>query len=99
MILDVAEWSRFEIHVDGSLAGYAGYRLAPGRIVFVHTEIKDAFRGRGLGGELVRGALDAARRRRLAVIPECPFIRSWIAQHPDHVDLVPESDRARFALG
>lgn len=98
MILDVAEWSRFEIHVDGQLAGFAQYRLAPGRITFTHTEIDEAFEGRGLGSALARGALDAARERGLAVVPLCPFIRSWIAKHPDYVALVPEADRARFAL-
>jgi predicted GNAT family acetyltransferase len=46
----------------------------------------------------VRGALDTARARRLAVLPECPFVRGWIAKHPDYVDLVPEAERGRFDL-
>jgi len=98
MILDVAEWSRFEIHENGELGGFAAYRLEPGRITFTHTEIKDAFGGRGLGGQLIRGALDAARARALAVVPECPFVRGWIAKHPDYLDLVPAADRTRLAL-
>ena len=50
---DVAERSRFEVHVDGRLAGLAQYRLTdPGLIVFTHTEIDDAFEGRGLGSTL-----------------------------------------------
>jgi predicted GNAT family acetyltransferase len=35
---------------------------------------------------------------RFAVLPYCPFIRGWIKKHPDYVDLVPASHRARFAL-
>jgi uncharacterized protein len=35
-VLDVAERSRFEIHVDGKPAGWAAYRLEPGRITFTH---------------------------------------------------------------
>lgn len=97
-VLDVPERSRFEIHVDGERAGLAAYAIAPGAIRFTHTEIDDAYSGRGLGGTLVRGALDTARARRLAVLPECPFVRGWIAKHPEYADLVPEAERARFDL-
>ena len=89
MVLDVAEWSRFEIHVDGTLAGWAAYRLEPGRITFTHTEIDPLYEGHGLGGELVRAALDSARSRGLAVVPACPFVRSYIARHDEYAELVP----------
>jgi uncharacterized protein len=99
-VLDVAESSRFEIHVDGRLAGLAQYRMKdPGLIVFTHTEIDDAYEGRGLGSTLVRAALDASRDRGLAVRPDCPFVRAYIARHPDaYLDLVPEELRARLDL-
>jgi uncharacterized protein len=87
-VADAPERSRFEISVDGALAGFAVYSLAPGRITFVHTEIDDAYAGQGLGGTLARAALDAVRERGLAVRPECPFIKGWIAKHPDYADLV-----------
>ena len=68
-VADAPERSRFEISVDGALAGFAVYRLAPGRITFVHTEIDDAYAGQGLGGQLARAALDDVRGRGLAVRP------------------------------
>ncbi|GAA1230757.1 GNAT family N-acetyltransferase [Pseudonocardia alaniniphila] len=97
-VLDAAGSSRFEIHVDDKLAGFAVYRLGHGRISFIHTEIDDAFAGQGLGGKLVRAALDAARTRGLAVIPQCPFVRGWIQKHADYLDLVPEAERAHIGL-
>jgi len=98
-VLDVPERSRFEIHVDGRLAGFAQYRSKPGLLVFTHTEIDDAFEGRGLGSTLVRAALDTARRRGVAVRPDCPFVRASIARHPDeYLDLVPEDLRPRLGL-
>jgi uncharacterized protein len=87
-ILDVAEWARFEIHVDGKLAGFAEYRVEPGTITFTHTQIDEAYEGRGLAGTLVRAALDAARTRGLAVVPECPYVRRWIERHEDYQSLV-----------
>ena len=82
MVLDVAEWSRFEIHVDGKLAGWAAYRSEPGRITFTHTEIDPMYSGHGFGGELVAAALESARSRNLEVVAECPFVRAWLAKHP-----------------
>jgi predicted GNAT family acetyltransferase len=87
-VVDAPERSRYEISVDGALGGFAMYRLAPGRIIFVHTEIDDAYAGHGLGGKLARAALDDVRTRGLAVQPDCPFIAGWIAKHPDYATLV-----------
>lgn len=91
--------SRYEIHDDGRLAGFSAYRLTGHRIAFTHTETLPEFRSRGLAGQLVAGELDDARRRGLAVLPFCPYVRKVIARHADaYLDLVPERDRARFGL-
>ena len=79
---------RYEIRVDGALAGFAVDHLRGGRHFFVHTEIDDAFGGRGLGSILAREALDDVRAQGAYVIPLCPFIAGWIAKHPDYADLV-----------
>jgi predicted GNAT family acetyltransferase len=101
-VADVPERSRFEIHVDGRLAGFAGYRTkqdGTGLLVFTHTEIDDAYGGRGLGSVLVRAALDSARSRGLPVRPDCPFVRAYVARHPDdYLDLVPAELRPRLGL-
>jgi uncharacterized protein len=88
-VVDNPDRSRFEIRVDGERAGLAAYRLrTDGAIVFLHTEIGDEHEGKGLGGILVRAALDSARERGLRVVPSCPFVRGWIERHPDYADLV-----------
>ena len=85
--------SRFEIRADGELAGFALYHLRGSQITFTHTETDDRFRGHGLAGQLVRSALDTARERHLTVLPYCPFVKSWIASHPDYQDLVSPEHR------
>jgi uncharacterized protein len=80
------------------LAGLAAYRMQPGLIAFVHTEVDDAFEGHGVGSILVREALDDARRRRLEVLPFCPFVNSFIEGHREYLDLVPGSRREEFGL-
>jgi uncharacterized protein len=88
VVTDNRDDERFEAHLDGTLAGVAAYRLSDGRIVFTHTEVDDAFEGKGVGGRLVRGALDDVRGRHLQVVPRCPFVRSFIERHPEYADLL-----------
>ena len=90
-VRDVPESERYEAFVDGTLAGFAAYRVRRDEMVLVHTDVDDAFEGRGIGGRLAREALDDARRRGLRAVPMCPFIAAWIRHHPDYHDLVPKA--------
>jgi predicted GNAT family acetyltransferase len=90
--------ARYEIEADGVVAGFVDYRLSHNGIAFLHTETDERFRGRGLAGQLIQASLDSARKRSLAVLPYCPFVRSWIGNHPDYADLVPADRRAEFGL-
>lgn len=83
------EERRYEGRVDGELAGFAEYQLTDELVVFTHTEVDDRFEGRGVGSAIARAALDDVRRDGSRwVLPLCPFIKGWIAKHPDYVDLV-----------
>jgi predicted GNAT family acetyltransferase len=97
-IADKAAAERYEIHVGGELAGFVDYHAAPGQIALVHTEVDDRFEGQGLAGKLTVFALDDARRRNLAVLPFCPFVRGYIQRHREYEDLVPAARRAEFGL-
>jgi predicted GNAT family acetyltransferase len=79
---------RFEITVDGTLAGFVEYELSDGRIDLTHTVVRDEFEGKGIGGTLVKHALDTARERGLRVTPTCPFVADYIERHPAYADLV-----------
>lgn len=81
--------NRFELLVDGESVGQADYQLRDDAIVFTHTEIDPARRKNGLGGELVRGALNLVRAETdQRVVASCPFVAAWIAKHPDYQDLL-----------
>ncbi|MGY1609616.1 GNAT family N-acetyltransferase [Geodermatophilus sp. SYSU D00700] len=97
-VVDRPDASRFEVLVDGEVAGFAEYRRTPSSVSFSHTVIDPAFEGRGLGSVLARRALDAVRAEGGAVLPFCPFIRAWIEHHPDYLDLVPAHRRVQFRL-
>jgi uncharacterized protein len=90
---------RYEIFLDGELAGIAAYELADDRVVFTHTTIEPSAGGHGLGSELARQALDDVERRGLGVVPVCPFIARWIGKHPDYEHLVIGPTHHRRASG
>lgn len=79
---------RYEILVDGTLAGFTHYMPHEGSLVFDHTLIKENFSGRGLASVLVRGALDDVRATGVRIVPLCEYIAGWLPKHPDYEDLV-----------
>ncbi|AKT51125.1 GNAT family N-acetyltransferase [Arsenicicoccus sp. oral taxon 190] len=88
-VVDNPAEHRFEARVAGALAGVAEYQLTDQLIVFTHTEVDPAHEGTGVGSALARHALDQVRERGdRQVMPLCPFIKGWIAKHPDYVPLV-----------
>ena len=97
-VADNPAQAQFEIRTDGELAGFVQYRLRDGVIAFLHAETDPRFRSHGVAGTLIQSSLDSARERHLAVLPYCPFVRSWITEHPDYADLVPDDQRRIFGL-
>lgn len=97
-VSDNADRSRFEISVDGTVAGFAQYRREGDRLVLTHTEVGDEYAGQGLGSVLVRETLAAARRNAEQVVPLCPFVAEYLRRHPEDVDVVDAEHRAQFEV-
>ncbi len=72
--------------VDGQAAGELLWRESRdgSAIVLVHTQVDEEFEGRGVGGALVRAAVDEIAAAGRSVRPDCPFAREWLERHPDH---------------
>ncbi|HJQ42132.1 MAG TPA: GNAT family N-acetyltransferase [Jatrophihabitantaceae bacterium] len=97
-VRDDADESRYEITVDGEVAGFVEYHLHDDVIAFLHTEVDRQHQGEGLAKALIREVLDDARKRGLKVQPFCPFVRRFIGQNRDYLDLVPQDEWVRFGL-
>jgi predicted GNAT family acetyltransferase len=82
-----AALDRFEMDVAGGTA-LAFYRLADGVMMFTHTEVPAALRGRGIGSRMMHGVLQSVRAQGLKVIPRCPFVADFIDRHPAYADLL-----------
>jgi predicted GNAT family acetyltransferase len=71
--------------------GHIAYTRDGDVVTMTHTEVDPALEGQGIGGELVRQALDDVRAHGLRVRPSCPFVAAYIRRHPEYADLVSES--------
>ena len=98
-VVDDPDRQRFEIHDGDRVAGFTDYRRRGNLIAFIHTEVADEYEGKGAASRLISAALDRARDQGLSVLPFCPFVRGYIAKHPDrYLDLVPADLRGEFEL-
>jgi predicted GNAT family acetyltransferase len=87
-IVDNAAEHRYEAWLDGEAAGLIEYIDEDGWLVIDHTEVFEAFEGKGVASRLAKAALDDVRARGLYINPQCPFVSSYIRRHPEYRDLV-----------
>jgi uncharacterized protein len=84
-VRDNPDAKRYELVVDGDVAGELVYRLRSDAVVLVHTEVSPRLEGQGLGSRLVADALADIRERRLRPVAVCPFVRAYMQRHPEAV--------------
>lgn len=95
-VVNNAEDGRFEVRLGDAVA-FTEYRKLANGVLFPHTEVPSAFEGKGVGGKIVRTALDWARSENQKVMPTCTFVAGYISRHPEYHDLV--HDQYRSTLG
>lgn len=78
---------RFELDAEGHIA-FSEYKRDNGVVTIMHTEVPAALNGKGIGSALVRGLLGLIRAEGAKVRPICPFVKSYIAKHPEYADLL-----------
>jgi uncharacterized protein len=82
--------SRFVIPQAGNVAPaelrYS--REIDGTLNLLHTYVPSQIREQGLGGRLVEGAVEHARRHDLKIRPSCPFVRRWFNENPGYGEMI-----------
>ncbi|GEM_PF-296802 len=73
---------RFELEAEGRVA-FTAYRESEGAIEFVHTVVPPELEGKGIGSALAKHVLGYAKDKGLKAIVTCPFIKTWLAKHPE----------------
>ena len=76
---------RYELDTPHGIA-IAVYYQQGDRLLFTHTEVPSADERHGIGSQLVRAALDDARRRGFKIVPACSFVADYVRRHPEYKD-------------
>ena len=97
-VRDNPEEERFELRLGDELVGILEYRGRGRDRALTHTEIFEGHEGQGLAKHLVQAALDDLRERDLRIVPVCPYVRRFLEDHREYVDLVEERLRAGLGL-
>lgn len=74
---------RFELHLEGELAGFIDYRRAGDTVALTHAEVRPELRNRGHAETMTREALADLKRRGLKAQPVCPFVVAYVRRNPD----------------
>jgi uncharacterized protein len=78
---------RFETQVDGFTCEL-DYSVHDGVMTITHTGVPSEVGGRGIAGELVRAAFEAARNAGWKVVTACSYAHVWIERHPEYSTLL-----------
>lgn len=80
--------SRYELLDGDDVIAFADYVEDLDVVVMPHTVVAPQLRGRGLGANLVRQALDDVRSRGRRVVPACWYVAEFIGANPAYADLI-----------
>lgn len=79
----------FEAVIDGNRAGLMTYTWAgEDRFIIDHTEVEDAYNGKGVGKEMLIKAVEFARENNKKIIPLCPFAKATFQKNEDLRDVL-----------
>ncbi|MBS1691395.1 MAG: N-acetyltransferase [Actinobacteria bacterium] len=92
------ESGEFTIGVDGKAVGKTEFAERDGQRIFYHTEVDEAFGGRGLATILIGEALAHTRDDGLRIVPVCPMVAAVVRKRDDIADAVdaPTQDLLRW---
>jgi predicted GNAT family acetyltransferase len=87
--IDNGKKGAFEIYFDGKKAGEMTYTWAgTDKFIIDHTEVDEAYGGKGLAKQLVLAGVDFARKNGKKIIPLCPYAKATFDKNEDLRDVL-----------
>lgn len=79
----------FFIEQDGKAIGKLTYNFSGGtKLVIDHTEVSPNHKGEGLGKELVKAAVEFARKNNYKLLPVCPYAKAILLRTKEYADVL-----------
>ncbi len=80
---------RFFLEENGAQIGEMIYMFSDdGKLVINHTEVSPDFEGKGLGKELVKAAVEFARKKGFKILPACRYAKTVLLKTKEYADVL-----------
>tara|TARA_R110002020_G_C15841391_1_gene735187 strand:- start:296 stop:577 length:282 start_codon:yes stop_codon:yes gene_type:complete len=60
----------------------------PHKIIIDHTEVSPVLKGKSIGSQLVKRAVDFAREKQIKILPLCPFAKKVFDKTSEYQDVL-----------
>lgn len=90
-IINNEQRQHFETKLDNGEFAFIEYRWHKEILVIMHTFVPEAYEGKGIASSMAAFALTYARSNRLKVLVYCPYVKGYLARHPEYNDLLAAS--------
>ncbi len=80
---------RFEVQLGDKL-GLIKYHKLGSDYRLVHTEVPPGYEGQGIAARMAYVALETIKAEGARIVPDCPFIQSYLRRHREYEPLVIE---------
>jgi predicted GNAT family acetyltransferase len=82
------EQSKFQVKFDSGEIAFIDYKLYPGKIMLIHTQVPEDMAGKGFAGFLAKYALNYAKSENLRVHIYCSFIAGYVLKHKEYNGMI-----------
>lgn len=79
---------RYELRLNGELAGVADYVMEGGAVALTHTELLPDYRHQGFSSRLARFAVEDIAAQGRQVKPYCSYMARYLQKHPQYSHIV-----------
>lgn len=80
---------KFFVELDGHMLAEMVYtKPSPDKMIIEHTEVDESLKGKNVGLQLVRKAVEFARETNMKIIPLCPFANAVFRKTADFADVL-----------
>lgn len=91
------EDAKFTIAVEGKTVGLMAFVELGKQRVFYHTQVDEAYGGRGLATVLIGEGLAATRADGLRIVAVCPTVAAYVKKHHEYDDIIDRPTREIMA--
>lgn len=83
VVLSQNNFGEIQLYSDGIKAGEMAISVSNGLLTIYHTEVSEAYNGRGFAKILLDKAVSYARENGLMIVPLCPYVHAQFKRRPD----------------